>query len=286
MFDFDKKTLFLVGGFLLIAAAIPFTAVALKQTQVFRSQASEIKVASSSAQKIISKEVPKTSPLDELSKLLQSSPALSPTASSSGNLSTGQPTPTPYMNLGFGPTLNVSINIQGRPMGKQAARVFIGLASNTPIKKPTYLLTFTIDFPEDGIFRGLSLAGLNPGSTYSIYIKGPGQIDSAASFVMSPTESSINSGQPMLLFSGDLNDDNMVNSADYTIAKNLYGITPTSKTWNKNADFNRDNVINTYDLGYITNNLGKIGASGTWFSPPPVSTSSGSPSGGYWLWVP
>ncbi|MDO8570584.1 MAG: dockerin type I repeat-containing protein, partial [Candidatus Daviesbacteria bacterium] len=251
MFDFDKKTLLMIGGFLLIVAAIPFTAVLVKQTQVFRSQASTIKVASSSAERIISdqetqggsKEVPNTSPLDELNKLLKPSPSVSPTPA---DPATAGPTPTPYVNLGFGPTLNISINTQGRPALKQATRAFIGLAGNIPIKNPTYLLTFTVDFSEDGIFRGLSLAGLNPGSTYSVYIKGPGQIDSASSFVMSPTESTVNSDQPILLLSGDLNDDNTVNTTDYNIAKNLYGTTPTSRAWNKNADFNRDNVINTY----------------------------------------
>lgn len=298
MFDFNKKTLIMLGGFLLIVAAIPFTAVLMKQTQVFRSQAATIKVASSSAERIISdkgiKEVPGTSPLDELNKLIQPSPTVSPTENTS-NLPAGIPTPTPYVNLGFGPTLNLNINIQGRPALKQAAKVFIGLASNTPTTNPTYLLTFTVDFPEDGIFKGLSLAGLNPGSTYSVYIKGPGQIDSASSFIMSPTESTVNSNQPILLLSGDLNDDNIINAADYTIAKNLYGTTPTSQAWNKNADFNRDNLINTYDLAYIQTNMGKTGVSGTWFSPPPVATSSGSPasaggptspSGNYWMWVP
>ncbi|MDO8638163.1 MAG: dockerin type I repeat-containing protein [Candidatus Daviesbacteria bacterium] len=301
MFDFDKKTLLILGGFIIIVIAIPFTAVMVKQTQVFRSRASEIKVSTSSAERVISdsvaqngaNEIPATSPLDELTKLVQSSPSVTPSANSTDNPATTGPTPTPYVNLGFGPTLNISIAIQGRPTNKQAVRAFIGLAGNTPVKNPTYVLTFTVDFPEDGIFRGLSLAGLNPGSTYSVYIKGPGQIDSASFFVMSPTESTVNSNQAISLLSGDLNDDNTINSTDYTIAKNLYGTTPTSRAWNKNADFNRDNIINTYDLGYVTSNLGKTGASGTWFSPPPQATSSGSPSGGpasptggYWLWMP
>lgn len=287
MFDFDKKTLLIIGGFVLIVMAIPFTAVLVKQTQIFKSSASEVKVASSSAERIIGnevEEVPGTSPLDELSRLVQPSPSVTPTGSP-----VSEPTPTPYVNLGFGPTLNLSITTQGRPVLKQATRAFIGLANSTPAKNPAYILTFTVDFPEDGIFRGLSLAGLNPGSTYSVYIKGPGQIDSASSFVMSPTESTVNANQPILLLSGDLNEDNVINSADYTIAKNLYGTTPQSRAWNKNADFNRDNIINTYDLGYIQSNLGKTGVSGTWFSPPPAATQSGSPSsssGSYWLWVP
>ena len=295
--DFDKKTLLLIGGFLLIVAAIPFSAVLLKQTQVFRSRADEIKVASTSATINSStasgqpRAVPSESPLSELSKLVRPTLAITPTpAGTAGSSATAEPTPTPYVNLAFGPTLNLSISSQGRPALKQATRAFIGLGSNTPVKNPTYILTFTVDFPEDGIFRGLSLAGLNPGSTYSVYIKGPGQIDSASSFVMSPTESTVNSNQPILLLSGDLNDDNMVNSTDYNIALSLYGTTPQSRAWNKNADFNRDNIINTYDLGYVQSNIGKTGVSGTWFSPPPQATGSGSPSGGstggYWLWVP
>jgi len=103
---------------------------------------------------------------------------------------------------------------------------------------------------------------------------------------MSPTETNLNSSQPLFLTTGDLNEDNTINSADYTIAKNLYGTTPASSEWNFRVDFNLDGIINNVDLAYIIKNFGKTGVSSTWLSAPATATGSGSPSGGYWLWVP
>lgn len=287
MFDeFGFKEKVTLIGFLIILFSIPVSFTLLKNTQVFKSKADEIKpvkrVASSSA---TLRPVPSTSPLEELNKLIQASPAPEQTSADSSP-TTSTPTPTPLPNLAFGPTLNLKINIEGRPKDKYAGKVFVGIASGNTSTNPAYLLTFSIDFPDSGVFAGLSLAGLNPGSTYTAYIKGAAQIDSKATFVMSPTESTLNSGQALGLITGDLNEDNTVNATDYAIAKNLYGTITSSRVWNPRADFNLDGIINNYDLAYVTKNLGKTGSSGTWFSPPPQATSSGSPSGGYWLYLP
>lgn len=282
--SFKEKLAFV--GFFLILVSIPISFVLIKNTQIFKSSANEPNSLSTISQSVTSsalnptptpKEIPSTSPLTELNKLLQ----ISPTPA------TSTPTPTPEVNLAFGPILNIKIEPEGRPAGKYATKAFVGLANGSAQTSPTYILTFTIDFPDSGIFKGLSLAGLNPGSTYTAYIKGAAQIDTASTFTMGPTETNLNNNQAIILTTGDLNEDNTINSADYTIAKSLYGTTKNSPNWNERADFNLDGIINNLDIAYIIKNFGKTGASSTWQSTPPQATSSGTPAqGGYWLWIP
>ncbi len=302
--NLSKPQLFGLVGFALVLLSIPVGFTLVKESQILGSKAAEtnrksITSTESQTSKRIpdSKEIPINSPLTDLRNTL----AKNATASSSKAEPT--PTPVPGSNLSFGPTLNMKLNLEGRPTNKQAAKVFVGLASGNIKTRPTYLLTFTIDLPDNGIFNGLSLAGLEVGSTYTAYLKGPSQIDAAATFTMSPSESTLQAGEVITLLSGDLNEDNTINTADYTLAKRLYGTTLQSSNWNSRADFNADNVINNYDLAYITKNFGKTGASGVWQSSPtsssgsaqlnlpassggPSSPSSSTPSGGYWLFVP
>lgn len=278
MLGLEKKQLLILIGVLLILFAIPLGIYLLNSKQIFRSKASELKptrqfgqpLASASA----SQEVPATSPLSDLRKLLNDSN--SSTSLDSSPNPEPSPTETP-LNISFGPTLTVKLNLEGRPVDKQQAKVFIGVGSGSAVSNPTYLLTFTIDFPSNGVFRELSLAGLNPGSTYTVYIKGPAQLVKSASFVMSPTISTLNNDQPILLTSGDLNEDNVINSSDYSIAKNAYGSISTSTNWNPQADLNADGAVNNFDLVIIFNNMSKTGESGVWQSTPlPTATPSAS----------
>jgi hypothetical protein len=208
---------------------------------------------------------------------------------------------TPAAAVSFGPTLTLKLSLEGRPSSNQAAKIFVGIAAGSPRVNPTYLLSFTIDLPASGVFSGLSLAGLDIGANYSAYIKGPSQIATASAFTMSPTASSLNNGQVITLLSGDLNDDNAVNSADFAIAKNAFGSSQNSTNWNPTADFNADGVVNALDISYIIKNFTKTGESGVWQSTPQGATSSAGlttasssalpviPQGstsGYWLWVP
>lgn len=260
-------------GFLLILVSIPVSFSLAKESQIFRSQASEGKTTSPTTRSVNGtvtkpRPVPSSSPLSELQKLLQGGDT---------NGTTDQivsPTPTPDVNLAFGPTLNLSVATEGRPENMQSGKVFIGIALNSSTIPPKFILTFTVNMPDSGIFKGISLAGLNPGSVYTAFVKGESQIDTASTFTMSPTESNLGSGEPVILLSGDLNEDNTITAADYTITRNLYGTTTFSNNWNARADFNKDGVINNYDLMYINKNMGKIGASGTWISSPKSSTPS------------
>ncbi len=198
----------------------------------------------------------------------------------------------------YGPTLSLKANLQGRPANNQATKLFVGIMDGDLTSNPKFLLNFTVDLPASGEYSGLSLAGLTPGSRYTALLKGSAQIATASAFVMSPNVTHLNDDQPVNLLSGDLNDDNVVNSADYSIAQKALGTSPNSNTWNENADLNKDSLINAFDLAIISKNIGQVGASGAWTSPiPKVASSSaslaappvGGPLGstnGYWVWVP
>ncbi len=296
-----KQTVVLIG-FLILVFSIPLGMLLVKQSQIFGSKAAGPQITpiipsvATTAQ-----EVPATSPVGSLEKYLSTAAAaVAPT-----------PTPTPAATsaLSFGPTLNFKISVEGRTDGKEAlSDVFVGIAAGaTSSARPNFLLSFTVNIPDSGEYGGLSLAGLDTSSIYTAYIKGPGQIDSASTFSIGPAVTNLNGGQPITLLSGDLNEDNTINTADYDIVKGLLGKKTGDADFNPRADFNNDGVINTMDLAYVIRNFGKTGVSGPWYSPipsPPVSTSSATPAGGalspmeststgsatsgggYWVWVP
>lgn len=214
---------------------------------------------------------------------LQKAPDTSPSAK--------EISPPTLANLNVGSTLTIKILMEGRTSSNQAmSKVFIGLASSTPKNNPTYLLTFSADFPASGVYKGLSLAGLTIGSTYTAYIKAPQTISSASAFQVTATETNLNGGNGLNLTAGDLNDDNAVTSTDYNLAKSLSGTTPKSANWNERADITGDGVVNSLDLGIIRANIGKVGAGGAWQSTPAISSPSAKPKGdtggGYWIFVP
>lgn len=177
---------------------------------------------------------------------------------------TSTPQPSTSVTALFGPTLSFKIKIEGRPDNDQSTKLFVGIAEGSVSTNPSFLLSFSIDMPPSGEFGGLSLAGLQTGRLYTAILKGPAQIASSSAFVASPIKATLNSGSPLLLTSGDLNEDNLINKQDYSLAQQSLGSTKDSNDWNENADFNKDGVINTLDLGIIIKNLGKEGASGSW----------------------
>lgn len=203
---------------------------------------------------------------------------------------------SPTIATNFGPTLSFSVVTEGRPVANQTNRVFVGIIEGNIASNPKFLLSFTVDLPSSGKFSNLSLAGLTSGTRYTALLKGSAQLATSSAFTMSPAVSNLNDGQPLAMLSGDLNDDNVINSTDNSIAQKAAGTNTQSSNWNENVDFTKDGIINAFDLGIIAKNMGKAGASGAWTSPlPQTATSSaslitpavGSPeSGGYWIWVP
>ncbi len=239
---------------------------------------------------------PSITPAQQLVQQLPNTPPATPAPDSAGT------TPTSY-----GPTLEFKNILEGRPITDQSGKMFVGIASGTPTAAPQYILSFTVDVPASGFYSGLSLAGLTQGSQYTAYLKGQAQIATSSAFIMAPNTTQLNSDQPLTLLTGDLNDDNVINSADLSIAKQAMSSTSTSPNWNPLVDFNKDGVVNSADLALILKNFGKTGTSGMWVSPVPTASPSasvpsgiGGPSasdsanfphpntgsGGYWMWVP
>lgn len=240
------------------------------------------------------KAVASDSPLSKLVKELQATPSATP-----NSLININPTATEGATLLLGQTLGFRLIMEGRPFEKYAAKVFLGLASGEIINNPKYLLSFLINVPDSGIYTGLPLAGLDEGQTYTAYIKGPAQLATASAFIVKPTPIDLGI---LNLITGDVNEDNVIDSADYNLVKAALGQTPSSQTWNSNLDFNMDNRINTLDLTIVSKNLGKVGMSGPWYSSQKAATKSATVSGspsvsggpdngpqtgkGYWMWMP
>lgn len=288
MFSTFKQRL-LLGVYLFVLLSIPVGTYLVSQYQIIQSRAQEQKSTKPLPQ-VKPAPNPTTTPAKELlsASETRTSLSLSPPSSSSPS--------SPEIATSFGPTLSFKAALVGRPEGNQATRLFVGIVEGALTGNPKFLLSFTVDLPASGEYSNLSLAGLSPGSSYTALLKGSAQIATSSAFTMSPAVTNLNDGQPLNLTSGDLNDDNVVNSADYSIAKKTLGVASGSSNWNENVDFNKDGVINAFDLGFIVKNMGQVGASGAWTSPiPKVASSSasltsppiGSPGdGGYWIWIP
>lgn len=278
------KMRILLGIYIFVMISIPIGAYLASEQTTFKSKAQEVKPTQGPI-----KTTPKPiSPAKQISD-----PPPSPTPESDSD-SKSLPTTS------FGPTLSLKVSLEGRSTGNFAGRLFVGIAEGKISINPKFLLSFTVDLPASGEYMGLSLAGLNPGTTYSALVKGSSQLAKAVEFVMSPTVTNLNNGEIVSLLSGDLNEDNTVNTSDYSIAQKIVGLTSKSSNWNENTDINKDGIINTLDLAFITKNFGKIGDSGAWTSPLPktatpsaeLNTSTNPPVGstgnssGYWIWVP
>lgn len=281
MFSTFKQRL-LVGIYIFIILSIPVGAYLASQAQTYKSQASETK-SKVTRKTILPTPYPATDSAKQLLSLVEET--------------TSEPTSTPFdssptIASSYGPTLSLKTILEGRPQSNQAAKLFIGIIEGTLTTNPKFLLSFSVDLPASGEYSNLSLAGLAAGTQYTALLKGPAQIATSSAFVMTPTTTILNEGQPINMLSGDLNEDNSVTSADLSLAQ----------SGNKLADFNQDGIINTFDIAIINKNMGKSGASGAWTSPlPKVATPSGGlatqqqsgiggPSTGsgqgYWMWIP
>lgn len=302
--NISKRDRIIVAGILVITLLIPTGAYVLSLRSKSQSSASEYKTPVTSA-----KPAPTTSSRlqDALDRLAASEKNSSTTQSVTDTGTDGSDSDS---QLILGPTLGFSIVIDGRPLDNQTTKAFLGIAAGGPMNRPTYLLSFMVNIPASGSFDGISLSGLDEGQTYTAYLKGSAQIATSSSFTVKATPSNL---AALNLTTGDVNEDNVINSADYNLVKAAIGSTPSSAKWNALYDFNLDNVINSWDLNLLLSNLGQIGASGAWYSYSPISSSSATASTsallttpsigsvsseitpgsqedssrpGYWMWVP
>src|SRR3989344_1245748 len=238
------KVRIIIGIYVFLILSIPVGAYLASQQQTIQGEAKEEKK---------SKIVPTSSPQSGAKKI--QALAEKKVLSESPKPSSGSDDVT--IATSFGPTLSLKAKLEGRPTSNQSTSLFIGISEGILSSNPKFLLSFTVDLPASGEYSNLSIAGLTPGSTYTALLKGSSQIATSSAFTMSPSVSKLASDESILLLTGDLNDDNLINSADYSLAKASYGTTTKSSKWNANIDFNIDGIINSLDLAYIVKNFGK-----------------------------
>ena len=258
----------MLGVYIFILLSIPIGSYLVSQNQTYKSQASEPKKPKTATT------APKATSSPAKGLLDSSKPATDTGRENEATAEASSSSPT--IANSYGPTLSFKAVFEGRPEDNQTNKLFVGIAEGTITINPKFLLSFSIDLPASGEYSNLSLAGLTSGSTYTALLKGSAQIATASAFTMTPNITILNEGQSVNLISGDLNEDNVVNSADYSIAQKVQGATAKSANWNENADLNKDGLINAFDLVIIAKNIGRVGASGAWTSsiPPPTASSS------------
>jgi len=289
MFSTFKQRL-LLGIYIFILLSIPAGAYLASQYQNIKSSAKE-----NSSPTPLPKVTPKPN-LSPAKQLLSTSESNAKQTGSSQQASSSASPPSPTIATSFGPTLSLKVNLEGRPSIDQSTKLFVGIIEGSLTNTPKYLLSFNIDLPKSGQYSNLSLAGLTSGTKYTAILKGSIQIATSSAFIMAPSVTNLNGGEMVNLLSGDLNQDNVINNTDLSIAQKAIGSKASSANWNEAADLNKDGVINIFDLVIISRNNGQVGATGAWTSPPPKVASSsaslssspiGSPEGGgYWMWIP
>lgn len=299
----------IIAAIVLITLMIPTGAYVLSLRYKTQSSAQEYKFPVTSPKTEATSSSRLKDALDRLAQQEKKSLGSSSEGETSGIQTTtddGTDSTNSESQLILGPTLGFSVVMQGRPLDNQSTKAFLGIAAGTPTTRPTYLLSFMVNIPASGSFDGISLSGLDTGATYTAYIKGASQIATASAFVVKATPANL---ATLNLITGDVNEDNVIDIADYNLVKSTIGSTPSSAKWNPLYDFNVDNVINSWDLNIVTSNLNKTGASGPWYSYTPIASASAQTSSatltpsvgstsaeitkgtqeskpGYWMWVP
>lgn len=289
--NFTRKQKIILGVIVVLTVLIPTGSFVISQS--FNKKPEKPFDISSNFPATSPMEVPKDDPFSRLRGEIDD-------VTASPNPINVQASSSESATLLLSPSLSFKINLEGRPVSNQAARVFLGIASGSATNNPKYLLSFLINVPESGVYKDLNLAGLEQGNTYTAYLKGPSQIATSSTFVAktAPTDIGI-----LSMLTGDINDDNVINTNDSNILKAALGAVLGSAKWSANLDFNLDQRINSLDLSLVTKNINKIGSSGPWMSGIPPASKSASLSGslnpdtggpdntpkdgtGYWIWVP
>ncbi len=286
------KQKLLAGLFLVLIISIPAVSFLVKQRTSFKSDASTDFPTQQGLDSISSSSGTITKAKDDLKKQIAdlTNKNASPAPESSDSTSA----------YSFGTTLNFKLSIEGKKAAQQKAKIFVGLAQgDQAVTNPSYLLSFTPETNDDGSFTGLSLAGLTINNTYIAYLKGPTQLATSSAFIVRPAEANLNNGEAINMLTGDLNDDNKIDTEDYDLLRPFLGLTSKSSGWKEDYDFNQDEVINLVDISYIVKNMNKVGAGNIYTSTVATTSailtpaSQGSPSagavggiGGYWMWVP
>jgi len=165
------------------------------------------------------------------------------TATATATPTTGTPAPTPTITstpLAGSATLLGQIQAQGRPAPPHAQWMM------------SLRLTVggTLHTVETDAFGRFALSGLTPG-TCEIRVKNRHTLTNALSdALLVAGENALSLG---LLREGDANDDDVVDIADFSVLRSIFGTT------DPRADFNQDGIVDIVDFSLLRANFGRCG---------------------------
>jgi hypothetical protein len=97
-----------------------------------------------------------------------------------------------------------------------------------------------------------------PDGVYNYAIKGQLNLANSGNFALSGGSADVEMG---LMRAGDANNNNLVNSVDFSILRNTFGKQLGDPGYDNRADFNRDNVVGASDFSLLRGNFGQGGGS-------------------------
>ncbi len=167
--------------------------------------------------------------------------------STNPSASTQQITCPPVLIMGH-------VNWQGRPAQPSALQ-------QLPITLTLKSAATELNYPSQatdatGYFTN-SLAGVTSG-LYLYRAKGPKYL--ANSGTVDLTGGAVTNLEIGPMIVGDANDDNRINSLDFTILRNTFGKASGDPGYDGRAEFNGDNVVSTLDFNLLRGNFGLAGA--------------------------
>jgi hypothetical protein len=177
----------------------------------------------------------------------------------------GSPTATP------GPAVLVGhVTWQGRPAPPNGLNQLpLSLTLQNGSTTATYANQTT---DASGVFT--VSVGTLPNGVYSWWAKGPQSLATSGTVSLAGAASSLlDLGTQR---TGDVNADNVVDTIDFTLQRNIFGKVCGDPNYNANADLNGDCVVDTLDFTLLRGNFGASGAPP--LTPGPTSTATNSPT--------
>jgi hypothetical protein len=117
--------------------------------------------------------------------------------------------------------------------------------------EPSYEFTLTTS---DGY---LALNGIQPG-TYDVRVKGSNTLQIFLPEQTMPSQSGVIELEPLLL--GDVDDNNYITAADFSVLAANYNQCTNLSNINPNADLNADGCISAVDFSMLIGNYMKVGS--------------------------
>lgn len=164
------------------------------------------------------------------------------------------PTITPTLTPTATPFLVGHVTWQGRPSQPSPLQQ---LPITLTLKTGTTEVNYARQNTDASGFFTVPLGGLANG-TYSWRVKGPKFLANMGSVNLAGGSTSVEMG---VMRTGDTNNDNAVNVADFNILKLTFGKTVGDPGYDARADFDGNDAVTVADFNLLKNNFGMGGAS-------------------------